>query len=373
MISSIPLSIVCLGVTISLGLLPQIRSAQSSPAAARPAANVRLNQIQIIGTHNSYHAGLTPAEDAWIAKTDPKEATALDYRHASLEAQLEAGMRELELDVYADPHGGRFTRFEIQSQLAAAGITDASSPYAEAMLQRPGFKVMHKPKTDFRSNCQPFTECLREVERWSSAHPDHAPIFLFIETKDGPKFTGTDADELDREILSVIPRSQAFVPGDLLQGSSSLHAAIASGGWPLLDTVRGKFVCLLSRSEVTAVYKSGHSGLRNRVLFTNGDLSDPDAAFIVVPDPGDPSIPRLVRSGLLVYTRADADTAEGRSGSTARRDAAFASGAQIISTDYPSSEPAQWSGYTVAFPNHATVRCNPVNALPSCSLVPSSR
>jgi hypothetical protein len=337
------------------------------------APDLSLNQIQIIGTHNSYHAGLTPAEDAWIARRDPHEAAALDYRHAALSAQLQAGMRELEIDVYADPSGGRFSRFAIQSQLAAAQIPDAPSPYPPALLEKPGFKVMHKPKTDFRSNCQPFAECLREVEHWSAAHPHHIPVYMFIETKDGQDLTKAESDELDSEVRSVIPRRQLFVPDDLLRGHSSLRAAVAADGWPPLDQVRGKLVFLLSRPEVTAVYESGHPNLGGRVFFVNGPLEDPDTVFHVLPDPSDPLIPKLVRSGLLIYTRADVDTAQGRSGSVARRNAAFASGAQIISTDYPASEPASWSGYTVDFPNHAIARCDPVDTTASCSLRQSSR
>ena len=65
-------------------------------------------------------------------------------------------------------------------------------------------------------------------------------------------------------------------------------------------------------------------------------------------------------------TRSDADTKEGRSGDTTRRDAALRSGAQIVSTDYPWFEPARWTGYAVSLPGHETVRCNPVNTPRTC-------
>jgi hypothetical protein len=45
------------------------------------------------------------------------------------------------------------------------------------------------------------------------------------------------------------------------------------------------------------------------------------------------------------------------------------SGAQIVSTDYPASEPARWAGrYSVSLPGKAEARCNPVNAPGGCRL-----
>ena len=32
----------------------------------------------------------------------------------------------------------------------------------------------------------------------------------------------------------------------------------------------------------------------------------------------------------------------------------------MISTDYPWYEPSRWTGYTVALPGKASVRCNPI-------------
>jgi hypothetical protein len=45
----------------------------------------------------------------------------------------------------------------------------------------------------------------------------------------------------------------------------------------------------------------------------------------------------------------------------------MASGAQILSTDYPKAEPAQWTGYSVSFAAGAMARCNPVARNAACS------
>jgi hypothetical protein len=75
----------------------------------------------------------------------------------------------------------------------------------------------------------------------------------------------------------------------------------------------------------------------------------------------------LVEQGYMVRTRADADTEQARSGDTSRRDAALASGAQFISTDYPVPNP-EFSDYQVTIPGGGIARCNPVNAPDSCEL-----
>ena len=68
-----------------------------------------------------------------------------------------------------------------------------------------------------------------------------------------------------------------------------------------------------------------------------------------------------------VRTRADADTVEARASDTTRRDAAFASGAQIVSTDFERVDP-RWPTYVVALPGGGEARCNPISAPKGCAL-----
>ena len=174
--------------------------------------DVRLNQIQVIGTHNSYHAGLALGVGKLLKAKDPKVFAALDYRHPSLTAQLDEGVRQLELDIFADTKGGLYAHPAMEGMAATAGSADA--PYdPDGVMLKPGFKVMHVQDVDQRSVCEPFTACLAEVRRWSEAHPGHLPIFLLIETKQGAlknvdfptvtpePFTPAVFDAMDREIL----------------------------------------------------------------------------------------------------------------------------------------------------------------------------
>jgi len=123
---------------------------------------------------------------------------------------------------------------------------------------------------------------------------------------------------------------------------------------------------LLDQKNVSAAYLSKHSALRGRILFTNADPGDADAAFVERNEASASEIADLVRQGYLVRTRTDWNTVQARSGDTSRRDEAMASGAQIISTDYPPNEPARWTGYRVVFPGEKTVRCNPVLINTAC-------
>ena len=345
-----------------------------------PDAEIKLNQIQLIGTHNSYHAGLPPPIAALLAAEDSELARSLDYSHPSITQQLSSGIRQLEIDIYADSKGGRYAHPMGPRWALDRGLPVASPPYPERVMQAPGFKVLHMQDVDYVSNCQPFRACLEEVRRWSDSHPGHLPLFLLIETKapdgrwrwdsvTGEPFTRETLDRLDETIRSVFPADRLITPDEVRGDAPTLDQAVRQGHWPTLQRSRGKLVFLLDRKTVSAPYLDGHPGLRGRVLFTNAEPGDPDAAFVERNEGGAEEIADLVRQGYLVRTRTDWNTVQARSNDTARRDLAMASGAQILSTDYPPDEPSRWTGYRVAFPE-GTVRCNPVLNVESCRFRP---
>jgi predicted alpha-1,2-mannosidase len=353
--------------------------AAGSIVTVLPRGVVQLNQIQVIGTHNSYHAGIAPSETKLLQTKAPKAFDGLDYSHPSLTKQLDGGVRQIELDVYADTKGGRYADPAGPKMVSAAGLP-ADPPFdPDGIMSRRGFKVMHVPDVDYRSNCQPFIACLQEVRNWSHAHPNHIPVFILIETKQGlPKdlkltepepFTPAVFDSLDAEIRSVFPPSELITPDDVRGHFDTLEQAVLAGNWPSLDSSRGKVVFLMDQRNVGPVYLQGHPSLRDRVIFTNAVPGQPDAAFLERNAGPAGDIAALVRKGYLVRTRTDADTREARTDDTAHRDAMSASGAQILSTDYPAAEAARWPGhYSVALPGGAVAaHCNPVNAPAACS------
>lgn len=343
--------------------------------AAGPDDDVRINQIQVIGSHNSYHAGLTPGVAKLLQATNPKAFDGLDYSHAPLTVQFDHGVRQVELDIYADAKGGRFAH-PFGATLNEGGAAGFDK---EGVFAKPGFKVMHVQDIDYISNCQPFVGCLKEIRAWSKAHPNHVPIFVLVETKtqepikavpgmaDYERFTPQVLDALDAEIRSVFPEREMVTPDQVRGRYATLPEAVAHGGWPTLAHARGKVVFLLDQSNITPIYTAGHPALQGRVLFTNAKAGTPDAAFVEQNEGSAEAISALVKQGYMVRTRSDADTKEGRTGDTTQRERALKSGAQIVSTDYPWFEPSRWTGFTVGLPGNASVRCNPVNAPTGCS------
>ncbi len=359
-------------------VFPLLAALTVLPASA-PDAALRLNQIQVIGTHNSYHAGLQPSMARWLQQHNPQAFQGLDYSHPPLTVQLDHGIRQLELDVYADTQGGRYAHPRGQQWLAAANLPPDPDPYPAGLMQKPGFKVMHVQDLDQHSNCQPFIACLQEIRTWSKAHAGHVPLFLLVETKQGsPKdmpftepepFTPAVFDALDAEIRSVFPASELITPDDVRGRYPTLNQAVLAKAWPTLASAQGKVIFLLDQRPITPVYLDGHPSLRSRVLFTNAVPGTPDAAFLERNNGPAEEITQLVQQGYLIRARTDADTKQARTDDTSIRDAMLQSGAQLLSTDYPANEPARWPGhFAVALPGNVAVRCNPANTSGPCRI-----
>jgi hypothetical protein len=341
---------------------------------------IKLNQIQVIGTHNSYHAGIAANESKLWQDKYADAFTGLDYQHQPLTQQFDSGVRQIELDIYADTKGGLYAHPSGPKMVAAAHLPADPDFDPNGVMSKPGFKVMHVQDVDYRSTCQPFIGCLKEIREWSHAHPGHIPLFILVETKQGKpegnlhltmpeSFTSETFDALDAEIRSVFPANELITPDDVRGHHKTLNEAVLAGKWPTLAKARGKIVFLMDQKAVGPVYLAGHPALRGRVIFTNADPGQPDAAFIERNDGPAADISALVRQGYLIRARTDSDTKEARTNDTATRDAMIASGAQMLSTDYPIHEPARWDGhYVVTLPGDVDARCNPVNAPATCQI-----
>ena len=335
---------------------------------------VRLNQIQLLGTHNSYHV----APEAPLLAALGSRAPEVEYTHRPLVAQLsELGIRKLELDVFADPHGGRFAT---PAALRTVTGLDPVSP----QLKEPGFKVLHTPDVDYRTTCVTLKACLATIRDWSRSNPMHVPIMVMLEVKDTPlpdpnsvgyvkplPIGAAEFRALDDEIRSVFQADELVTPDRIRGKHRTLAEAIETDGWPVLRAVRGKILFSLDNTDAHRDdYLRGHPSLEGRVLFVSSAPPEPSAAFIKMNEAvgeDEERIRQRVRSGFLIRTRADVPPTEARNGSTTRRDAAFRSGAQYVSTDYPEPSPFG-SGYLARLPgaDRLAARCNPVNAPRGC-------
>jgi hypothetical protein len=350
------------------------------PASAPPPypsdATLRLNDIQVLGTHNSYHVQGDPKLLDALRGFDKSLADSLQYGHAPLDEQFNSsGVRQIELDVFADPTGGLFAN--------RAGQVIAGGPRAsgEPALDQPGFKVLHVQDIDFRSTCLTFVACLTIVRDWSRAHPGHVPIMIDVEAKQDaipdpglgfaiPHPIGpVELDALDAEIRSVLGPDQLVTPDDVRGPHATLEEAIRTDGWPTLAKSRGKVLFTLDNEDkVRDDYIAGHPALRGRILFTSSPRGTPEAAFLKLNDPvkDEATIRQAVLDGYVVRTRSDADTVQARTGDTTMREAALRSGAQWVSTDYEVPDTMFGTGYVVAIPGGTPARCNPVRNPAGC-------
>lgn len=302
-----------------------------------PAGELRFDQIQTLGTHNSYHV-------LEGAPADPSHA----YSHPPLATQLDLGVRHFELDIHRAPDGG---------------------PH----------RVYHIVGIDPGTTCPLLADCLAELRAWSLANPYHHLVVVLIEPKDDiariyadigqpPAASGEDLWDghiatLDADIAAHFP-DRVLTPASFRARSSPPAATVAHSlatlGFPTLAETRGHLAFVLN---ATGPFRTEYRAAGEGLMFVFGEPGDPDTAFVKADDPrSNPArITAAITSGHIVRTRADSELVP----DTARRDAALASGAQLVTTDFPAAGPPA-EGYAVWLEGGAPSRCNPVTAPLTC-------
>lgn len=329
--------------------------------AAEP---LKLNQLQWIGSHNSYKQALPDGVSGYLQQQG-QDTSSLQYQHLPLQQQLELGLRHLELDVLADPQGGMYLQPAAEQWL---GKSLLSAEY-KAKLQQPGFKAFHIPDMDFASHCPLFQDCLRQLLEWSKQHNNHLPVVILLNVKESGVaggiqpliLTTKDYALLDQEIRAVLPEDKLLTPDFVRKPGLTLQQTVLTQGWPGLYSSRGRFIFLFDgQPKQLELYRSQHPSLAGRVMFGNYPPASAEAAMVLQNQPEQQfeAIAELVQQGYIVRTRSDEfhPTAY----STARRDTALRSAAQIISTDFYPQAPQQTpDGKAVQFPGQSLWRCHP--------------
>jgi hypothetical protein len=247
--------------------------------ADEPADALRLNQIQVVGTHNSYHLR-PPAGMLKTAIAVRKDAKEWDYSRQTLDAQLDQGIRSFELDLH---------------------VSDK------------GWQVMHVPIFDPGTTIPTFSDALKVIAAWSEKHPRHVPISLLLELKEEgyqlnrrtfrqPQLK--DLERLDEELRAVFSADRLLTPDDVRGDHANLFEAVSADGWPTLAEAAGKvFVILHESGDNRAAYLDGHPALERRAMFVESGLGAPHSAVLIRNDPLDPQIGELARQGYLIRTR----------------------------------------------------------------------
>lgn len=254
---------------------------------------IRLNHIQVLGTHNSYklypHSDLVERLNEYV----PGWADNINYEHRPIRFQLEElNMRQLEIDIFADPDGGLY------AEPVGAQLIGDEDYLRHPELLEPGFKVLHVQDTDYRTTCITFKACLEEVRDWSLDSPSHLPVMILVEVKQrrpdsrGPlsftnpvQFDEQLMLEIDEEIWSIFKKGHVITPDDVRGEFETLEKAVIEKGWPTLRESRGKVLFALDNTDSTReIYLSGAPALEGRALFTSSSPGEPSAAFIKMND-----------------------------------------------------------------------------------------
>lgn len=285
---------------------------------------LRMNQLQALGTHNSYHYRVErPTIPDW------------DYDMAPLGEQLrDQGVRALELDIHWDAATGEF-------------------------------QVMHIPLLDDGTRCLRFHDCLAEIRDFSDENPGHHPLFVQIELKYPMQAdaTSVDLDHIDQAIRDVFSEDVLVTPAMVQGNSPTLRDAIANQGWPTLGQSRGHTLFFLDCDrDLCLRYTDGNGSIATRAMFPDSVPTDDFAAVMVANSP-DAAASSLVQQGFIVRVFADssADVIAG----TNDLDAALASGAQILSSDVPVPR-TDGITYYAQIPDGTPSRCNPITAATGC-------
>ena len=291
--------------------------------------DININHIQFVGSHNSYKQAMPDGFVKQLMKVNPEVMESLEYEHIPLVDQLDLGIRKLELDVFY-------------------------------LADEDKFLVGHVQQIDMNSNCATLRICLNQIIDWSKKNTTHAPIWISFNAKDGYIF-GLPSPETFSPVAFALMDS---IIEEMLGEKLIRPSDIVDLQWPLLDEVRGKFILILD--EGGAKRDMYYDGWQQRPMFTNSPEGHPAAAIMILNDPVGQfdEIQRLVKAGYMVRTRADADTREARKNDTRRRAAAFASGAQAVSTDYYLPATHFGNDYQVSLPK--PIECNPITAPINC-------
>ena len=195
--------------------------------------HLRLNDVRILASHNSYKKKPDPKVLKFLSKVKNKigpenDPIQLEYGHELLSTQLnDFNIRGFELDVYYDPLGGKFSKRKINSFVC--GLRTKSK---EVGLKSPGFKILHIADIDYETNYVTLESALAELGTWSQNNPMHCPIFVNIEVKAtspgdlskilrnlgfkrATKFTENTFHLLDSIIESNFSADQLYTPVDM--------------------------------------------------------------------------------------------------------------------------------------------------------------
>ncbi len=269
---------------------------------------IRLNEIQMLATHNSYKKTGSDIGRLFVGLGDSfEEARALKYGYKNLTDQFEAGVRSMEFDL---------------------------------RLRKTQFVLTHVPLVDNSSVAPDFSQALDEIYLFSSNHPNHIPIIILMEIKDDwmildhalQDIESNDLENLN-ELLTDKLKDNLFTPNDMMETGKTLKETIQTTGWPTVNSLLGKVIFVLHPGSFTDMYHELDETLKTQPMFIGAyqdGIHEDYASFIVHNNPSVSEITPLIESNFIVRTRIDSNLVFNQDDF----DQAILSGAQILTSDF---------------------------------------
>lgn len=279
---------------------------------------IRMNEIVVLGTHNSYQFKATAPKRALMRTLQIISLGAVEnkaiFEMDTFTEQLEQGVRNLEIDIET-----------------VDNKKDIS------------FTVTHDPVLDNVSSAYNLEKALEEVLLWSENNPGHLPVYLLIEPKDNvpsinnmKNFNVKYALELDNLLYNTLG-DKLFTPEQVMGDFDNFETMRNADSWPTLEKSLEKIIVLLHPCEVTEDYIDVDPTIKTQKMFPMlrfDNIDKPYASFILENDPATATINKektVKENNLMVRTRADdyPDFSDERYAATKN------CGSHIITTDYP--------------------------------------
>ncbi|UPZ17812.1 Ca2+-dependent phosphoinositide-specific phospholipase C [Flavobacterium humidisoli] len=99
-----------------------------------------------------------------------------------------------------------------------------------------------------------FRECLNSLKKWSDEHKNHHVLTIFIDKKENWSDSAETRkpNDLDLILISIMGKENILTPLKLLKGEKNLKDAVLSNSLPSLDSLKGKFIFVITNStEIT--------------------------------------------------------------------------------------------------------------------------
>ena len=280
---------------------------------------IKLNEIAILGTHNSYQTLATSETRFLMGIIDAITLKKLglntfDFEMDTLTEQLEMGVRNVEIDIETLDKDNKIE-----------------------------FKVTHNSLIDNASSAYDFEKALKEIKMWSDNNPNHIPVIIIVEPKSFvieingmKKFSLDYAKELEKVIVNELGNS-LLTPKDMLRDYASFKEMRENDDWLSLKEAQGKIIVLLHDCDVTESYIALDESIKTQKMFPMlryDDRNESYTSFILENDPWNADSRKsesLDKYNLIIRTRAD----KYPNYSAERYEVTENCGSQIITTDFP--------------------------------------